>query len=864
MRYLPFGVFFLVLLCRRPLFTIMKGSGAQNRPSGLDARGLLMRKAELLRRKHLDGILSVLYDYPLTVIEAPIGFGKTTAVRSFLKAEGNTPLWIAFLNADVSASRFWEKFASELARLDEAAAARLKALGFPADIPQTERVLSLLGGVAFPPKTVLVLDDFHLSPAGVGKLLLRVVAERMDNLHIVIITRDTTRIDFVEALSKGLCTIISQQKLRFAEQEIRAYCRMMAEDISETDIRKISEYSDGWVSLIYMLLLGLENGIPVGMNDSIDELVETVLFNVYDESIRSFLLKLSFMDVFSARQALFVTGEERSAEILKRLRRENAFVCYDQAFQTYKIHNVLLDFLRLKRRFTEEEQRDLYGRLGEWELAGGNFLAAYGYFNKAGSVERILAHLNAPQNIGNGLTSFENSAEMFRNTPRELLYRYPLAYLQHILLSIMRGDGAAAADCAKQLESFRQDYERIGGIDEAYRNHILAEILIFKRFTSFNVINPSGEQNAEILRLLNGGQSYIMRRENEFTMGSPHLLYVYFRDAGAFRQIASLACERFTAYAGFANGCGTGSDYLIEAEYALETGDWKAAELNSFKAIYKARPKQQTSIMICANFALIRLCIAQGKVREALEMLRQLEEHITPLNNSIYNTTVDMCKGYVYACLGQHEKIPVWLQTGDMTTADLLYQGVAFNYVVYGKTVLLSGNYTVLEMLTEDLHEQFSLFHNQLGFLHNRVFNAVAKYRLYGTEKGFAVLEAALAEAEPDGIVLPFAENASYIMDMLRVAAQRNFRNEYIKKVLSCSEQYLEGLKSSRPNKVSLSQRETEVLALSAEGLKREEIAERLQVSQGTVKTHLQKIYQKLEASGKVSAIKIAQLNGLI
>lgn len=398
-----------------------------------------MKKAELLRRKQLDKTLSGIYDHPLTVVEAPMGFGKTTAVRSFLKAEKVSPLWVAFLHAGESAAWFWERFSSEFARLDETAAFRLRALGFPANVPQTEKVLSLLSGIAFPAKTVLVLDDFHLSPdAAISRFLLRIVEERIDNFHLVIITRDTTNIDFPELLSKGLCHIVSQQRLRFTEEEVRDYCRMMVDDISETDIKKISDYSDGWISPIYMILLALESGVPVGMNDSIDELVEKVLFNPCEEAIRNFLLKLSYMDVFTAKQAFFVTGEEHAAEILKRLRRENAFVSYDQASQTYKIHNVLLDFLRMRRQFSKEALRELYLRLGEWELAGSRFSAAYGYFYMAGDTERILAHLNVPEHISNELTCFEGSAELFHTAPRALLHQYPFAYLQHILLSILR------------------------------------------------------------------------------------------------------------------------------------------------------------------------------------------------------------------------------------------------------------------------------------------------------------------------------------------------------------------------------------------------------------------------------------------
>lgn len=823
-------------------------------------------KTELLRRRHLDGILSQIYDYPLTVIEAPIGFGKTTAVRSFLIEERNDPLWATFLlTGDGNTPLIWNNITSQLARLDETAAAKLKALGFPADTPQTEKVLTLLNSITFPEKTVLVLDDFHLIPdISISRLLLRIVMEQLDNLHIVIITRDTTHIDFPELLAKGLCCLISQQQLRFTEDEVHAYCRLMTDKLSETEIQKICYYTDGWISPIYMILLAFENGVPVGMNDSLDRLVEKVLFNTHEEDIRSFLLKLSFMEVFTAKQALYVTGEERTPEILKRLRRENAFVYYDQALQTYKIHNMLLDFLRMKQRFNQEELRDIYLRLGEWELSCHKFLTAYSYFYKAGDVERILAHLNNPQNIRNELTDFEGSFEMFDNTSRELLHRYPLAYLQHILLSIVKGDGKTIADCAKRLDSLKKVYENIDNIDEEYRNHILAEILIFKRFTSFNVINPSGEDNAEILRLLNGEQSWIMRRENEFTMGSPHLLYVYFRDQGSFGQIARLAAQRFTAYAGFAGGCGTGSEYLLQAEYALETGDFDGVELNGFRSIYKARTKEQTSIIICANFTLIRLYLLQGKIPEALEMLEQLEQEVSALNNSIHNTTIDMCKGYIYACLKQHEKIPLWLQTGDMTAADLLYQGVAFNYIVHGKAVLLSKNYIALEVLTETLQERFDLFSNQLGFIHTHIFRAVASYHLDGMEKGVAELTRALATAQADNILLPFAENAPHIIDMLRIAASRDSGNKYIKKALFYSEQYLEGLKSSPPNKVSLSERELEVLTLTAQGLNREEIAKRLRVSQSTVKTHLHNIYLKLEASGKVAAIKIAQMNGLI
>jgi LuxR family maltose regulon positive regulatory protein len=62
----------------------------------------------------------------------------------------------------------------------------------------------------------------------------------------------------------------------------------------------------------------------------------------------------------------------------------------------------------------------------------------------------------------------------------------------------------------------------------------------------------------------------------------------------------------------------------------------------------------------------------------------------------------------------------------------------------------------------------------------------------------------------------------------------------------------------------ALSERELEVLRLLCEGLSNNEIAERLVVSVGTVKTHVHHIYGKLEASHRAEAAARARERGLV
>jgi DNA-binding NarL/FixJ family response regulator len=62
----------------------------------------------------------------------------------------------------------------------------------------------------------------------------------------------------------------------------------------------------------------------------------------------------------------------------------------------------------------------------------------------------------------------------------------------------------------------------------------------------------------------------------------------------------------------------------------------------------------------------------------------------------------------------------------------------------------------------------------------------------------------------------------------------------------------------------ALSQRETEILALIAEGMSSKLIAERLVVSVETVRSHAKNIIRKLEANGRAEAVSIAYRTGIL
>jgi DNA-binding NarL/FixJ family response regulator len=71
------------------------------------------------------------------------------------------------------------------------------------------------------------------------------------------------------------------------------------------------------------------------------------------------------------------------------------------------------------------------------------------------------------------------------------------------------------------------------------------------------------------------------------------------------------------------------------------------------------------------------------------------------------------------------------------------------------------------------------------------------------------------------------------------------------------------GLRASEAARL-LSSREREILRLAATGLRNRAIAERLHISEGTVKVHMHHIYEKLDVNSRIALVLYARENGLL
>lgn len=442
-------------------------------------------KTSMLKRNRINHMLSGIYQYPLTVVEAPAGFGKTVAVKSFLAAEKIKSIWISF-QSSMDKMDYWKVFEEEIDKLGIMSTENLISLSFPKRELQREIFISIMSSIKLREKLVIVLDNYqNVNSLHLQKLIIRFSEEYHDNISIIVITRVKLNLPLDEMVSKGLCQLISQSSLRFTGNEIHDYCLLMDKNVSEQNISRLTDYSNGCISMLYMLLLGLKKGIPVGLNINIIDLIDQTFFQVYNPAIQNFLIRLSIVDWFTVELARSITEDIETDGIIKKLKDQNAFIYYDDVNNEYVIYAILLDFLRMKQNFTKEELRKMALIAGEWYLEKRDFLKAYEYFNRVGEHERILMHLNGKQDIQIQLYRFRDFFELFRSISRGLLEQYPIAYLKFILVCMINNK-IMAAECNKQLDRLEQIYSSSKVIDLEYKNCIMSEISMTRIFLAFN------------------------------------------------------------------------------------------------------------------------------------------------------------------------------------------------------------------------------------------------------------------------------------------------------------------------------------------------------------------------------------------
>ncbi|MDA3846642.1 MAG: hypothetical protein PF505_08895, partial [Vallitaleaceae bacterium] len=229
-----------------------------------------------LKRKKISDALHHIYEYPMTLAVAAMGYGKSTATRDFLEESKAKYVWLSVESDESSPKYIWDVFARKLSKFKPEIGEKLRLLGFPMDTPQKEKVLRIIEEHNFGNNIIVVIDDYHFvhSPE-MDQFFEYLVNSKIERLHILILTRTVPQIAIDEFILKGFCHLISSELFEMSIDEIIDFFSLCGYDVTKDMAQKVYDLSEGCVSAVYLLLKSYEEIGEFGSGSSIERLIET-------------------------------------------------------------------------------------------------------------------------------------------------------------------------------------------------------------------------------------------------------------------------------------------------------------------------------------------------------------------------------------------------------------------------------------------------------------------------------------------------------------------------------------------------------------------------------------------------------------
>ena len=806
--------------------------------------------------------LSYISEYPVTSVVAPIGYGKTRAIGWWaerrLRKHPDT-LLLRQVIITPSLVDFWHGFCRNLRAWPELEK-EMQALGFPSE-PQSRQLMHELLSDALQSRDrdiFYIIDDLHFLPDPALTELILFLSDRLPpRVHIILMSRNVI-FDRAAQMKLGpkLWTL-DVDDLRLSRQGVAEYALRGGQHISQLDSDMLSKSTEGWFSMVYLHLRAFaQTGRWPENTSNIYPLIDEVLFAPLPPRQRDFLVLLGVPDDFTAEQARYLWSDGDAAELLRQLTGQNAFItCVDGV---YRYHNMLRSCAREKfRLLPETEKRDYLSNLGSWYAGIGEYYLAELCFERAGAWDELLCAFFSDQ--ARSITG-ENKDKMlswYSDCPEDIWKKHPDAML--VMLRKLFSFG-----CVKEMYRMRDmlydTIEHDDAMPEAEKNNYFGEIELNMSFLAFNDISAMSAYHRRACSLMT--RPVVGMTGGNWTFGSPSVLAQYHRTAGGLDHENAEMRECMPYFYRVTEGHGSGAEYTMQAETDFYRGDLVDAEINYRLAVESARGCGQFSIWLAADFLKAQMLVFEGHMAEAELILKKQEELLRRERRYALLYTVDLCRAWIYGLLGQSGDQPLWLR--DPSVPSPMMRPAAPMVEMTRSQILLARREWTAAAARE--HTVLSSCAGYKGMLLCSIWAELqlcAAYEHLGKrETALRHLSAAVDDAAPDMLVMPFVFFWDQLRDIIPLLPDDPAQKAFIERISGLAQQYMPArsgmLRSffpqSRLDSYGLTDRELEIARMTIQRKTRKEIGLALGITEKTVSNRLTTVYEKLGLDGSSSS----------
>src|SRR5215213_6062206 len=854
----------------------------------------------------------------LTLISAPAGFGKTTLLVEWLRgrADGDHSVaWVSLDEGDNDPVRFLSYLVAALRRtvgegFGEGVLAALRS-------PEPPRMEAVLGALVnelddLPGEIAVVLDDYHvIDSERIHRIVSFLLEHLPPNVHLVISSRIDPPLQLVRLRARNQMTELDADDLSFTSEEAATFLNsLMKLNLPAEDVEALEERTEGWIAGLQLAALSMRHRKDVSSfirsfsgshRDVLDYLAEEVLERQPGQ-VREFLLETSIAEHLTGTLCDAITGHSDGQEMLERLERENLFVVQlDEERRWYRYHHLFADFLRGRfMRESPESAGELHLRASGWYKGNGHLAEAIGHALSA--PDHDLAARLIEEGVEGAVERGEGTTALrwLEALPTEAKRLRPRLFVEHAVALVITGRPDDAEPLLKEAERAAEadgeDGRFLLGFASAVRSwrarlrgDTPEAVELARRGLSLlpdqevHVRNYAAVRLGDALRtvgdLAAADEAYA--EAAEIGQAAHH---AYGRLAGMvmharvraeqgrlreadeeFRRALRLLIEE-----GFELSPAAGIVYIGMADLRYERDDLDEAEHALERGMELAERTGDVSTLVWAYVTLSRNKRARGDEEGALERARQAERVAR-------DAGADLQIAIALAWMTR-----LLLGQGDLTEALAFEEERAANAenatdaarvvdrLTLARLLHAQGRHREALPLLEELGETAEAAGRTGNLIEILALQALALWAESKKERAVSALADALTLAEPEGYVRTIVDEGPQMTTLLSevLGAKQRGRTDllrcvsahYLKKLLAALERDVASAASPAAGLPEpLSERELEVLRLIASGKSNRRIATELFVSVGTVKTHINNLYRKLEAHSRTQALARAR-----
>ena len=328
---------------------------------------------------------------PVTLVSASAGSGKTMLLESWLRSAEppGAVAWVGVERDETDATRFWGLVMDALRGSGAIAPGDPLATLVPAPLGgQDEFLHRLLEGLARLSRPVLlVLDDLHElrsedARAGLERLLSRAPAQ----LRTFVITRRDPKLGLHRLRLAGRLTEIRSADLEFTAAEAGELMAAAGVEVAADDVSRLHRRTEGWAAGLRLAAMSLaRHEAPdrfvaefSGSERTVSDYLLAEVLESRPPEVRRLLLRTCILERVNGELADLLTGRSDGARLLHELEEANALVVSVDVGRTwFRYHHLLADLLRLElRREAPGDVTGLHRLAAGWHAERGNPLDA--------------------------------------------------------------------------------------------------------------------------------------------------------------------------------------------------------------------------------------------------------------------------------------------------------------------------------------------------------------------------------------------------------------------------------------------------------------------------------------------------------